>query len=249
MHFDCDLPGLFLLWVCASARRCRFQAEIVFGLPDRRRRYNWHNYLEGTGIELGKSYWSDRTAKSLFHCFTTSRQRGMTPFELAKKIEQGVEKVRRNPLRHGASAQSPKQKILYFWEKWSTRENIPLLMPLSVLQAFAIAGGFTEWASKKEILLLRNENGQEKFLQGQLQGNSQRRRPWAEFAIEAERHHNRALNNPGRFRSTETLAAYAGKTGGGGGHEKGLVFCVCEKPRYMRVFYRFSLSNLARSEK
>jgi polysaccharide export outer membrane protein len=33
---------------------------------------------------------------------------------------------------------------------------------LTVLQAFALAGGFTEWASKKEIILLRNENGKEK---------------------------------------------------------------------------------------
>jgi polysaccharide export outer membrane protein len=31
------------------------------------------------------------------------------------------------------------------------------------LQAFALAGGFTEWASKKEIILLRNEEGKEKI--------------------------------------------------------------------------------------
>ncbi len=35
---------------------------------------------------------------------------------------------------------------------------------LTVLQAFALAGGFTEWASKKEIILLRNENGKEKII-------------------------------------------------------------------------------------
>jgi polysaccharide export outer membrane protein len=35
---------------------------------------------------------------------------------------------------------------------------------LTVLQAFALAGGFTEWASKKEIILLRNENGKDKIL-------------------------------------------------------------------------------------
>ena len=28
---------------------------------------------------------------------------------------------------------------------------------------FALAGGFTEWASKKEIILLRNEGGKEKI--------------------------------------------------------------------------------------
>ena len=35
---------------------------------------------------------------------------------------------------------------------------------LTVLQAFALAGGFTEWASKKEIILLRRENGKEKII-------------------------------------------------------------------------------------
>ena len=37
----------------------------------------------------------------------------------------------------------------------------PLVKNYTVLQAFALAGGFTEWASKKEIILLRRENGKE----------------------------------------------------------------------------------------
>ena len=40
----------------------------------------------------------------------------------------------------------------------------PLIKNYTVLQAFALAGGFTEWASKKEILLLRNVDGEEKIL-------------------------------------------------------------------------------------
>jgi len=41
----------------------------------------------------------------------------------------------------------------------------PLVKHLTVLQAFALAlaGGFTEWASKKEIILLRQEDGKEKI--------------------------------------------------------------------------------------
>ena len=35
---------------------------------------------------------------------------------------------------------------------------------LTVLQAFSLAGGFTEWASKKEIIGLRKENGEEKSI-------------------------------------------------------------------------------------
>ena len=37
----------------------------------------------------------------------------------------------------------------------------PLTKDLTVLQAFALAGGFTEWASKKEIILFRREGGEE----------------------------------------------------------------------------------------
>jgi polysaccharide export outer membrane protein len=39
----------------------------------------------------------------------------------------------------------------------------PLGKHLTVLQAFALAGGFTEWASKKEIILLRNIDGKDKI--------------------------------------------------------------------------------------
>jgi polysaccharide export outer membrane protein len=39
----------------------------------------------------------------------------------------------------------------------------PLVKHLTVLQAFALAGGFTEWASKKEIILLRHEAGKDKI--------------------------------------------------------------------------------------
>jgi polysaccharide export outer membrane protein len=35
---------------------------------------------------------------------------------------------------------------------------------LTVLQAFALAGGFTEWASKKEIILLRKINDETKTI-------------------------------------------------------------------------------------
>jgi polysaccharide export outer membrane protein len=40
----------------------------------------------------------------------------------------------------------------------------PLIKNYTVLQAFAMAGGFTEWASKKEILLLRKVDGEDKIL-------------------------------------------------------------------------------------
>jgi polysaccharide export outer membrane protein len=40
----------------------------------------------------------------------------------------------------------------------------PLVKNLTVLQAFALAGGFTEWASKKEIILFRRASGAEEVI-------------------------------------------------------------------------------------
>jgi polysaccharide export outer membrane protein len=54
------------------------------------------------------------------------------------------------------------QRVYILGEVQGTGEY-PLTKKLTVLQAFALAGGFTEWASKKEIILLRNENGQDKI--------------------------------------------------------------------------------------
>jgi polysaccharide export outer membrane protein len=54
------------------------------------------------------------------------------------------------------------QKFYILGEVLKTGEY-PLNKNLTVLQAFALAGGFTEWASKKEIILLRKVEGQEKI--------------------------------------------------------------------------------------
>lgn len=40
----------------------------------------------------------------------------------------------------------------------------PLVKKLTVVQAFALAKGFTEWASKSEIILFRREAGQEQII-------------------------------------------------------------------------------------
>lgn len=40
----------------------------------------------------------------------------------------------------------------------------PLVKKLTVVQAFALAKGFTEWASKDEIILVRRENGKEQMI-------------------------------------------------------------------------------------
>ena len=87
---------------------------------------------------------------------------GLTPYELAKKIEAGLKKFLEDPYVT-VHVEDPQSKKFYILGEVMGTGEYPLVKPLTVLQAFAIAGGFTEWASKKEIILLRKEGGVEKM--------------------------------------------------------------------------------------
>jgi polysaccharide export outer membrane protein len=87
---------------------------------------------------------------------------GMTPMELKRIIETGLENYIETPFVTVSVSDPASQKFYILGEIQNTGE-FPLTKKLTVLQAFAMAGGFTEWASKKEILLLRTEGVQEKI--------------------------------------------------------------------------------------
>ena len=86
---------------------------------------------------------------------------GRTPMEIKKDIESGLKAYVENPIVTVTVKKPESQKFYILGEVKKTGEY-PLIKGLTVLQAFAIAGGFTDWASKKEIILLRHENGKEK---------------------------------------------------------------------------------------
>jgi polysaccharide export outer membrane protein len=86
---------------------------------------------------------------------------GRTPMEIRKEIESGLKAYVENPIVTVTVKNPASQKFYILGEVKNTGEY-PLIKGLTVLQAFAIAGGFTDWASKKEIILLRHENGKEK---------------------------------------------------------------------------------------
>ena len=87
---------------------------------------------------------------------------GRTPLQVKKDIETGLKDYVDNPIVTIHVKIPGSQKIYILGEVVNTGEY-PLVKDLTVLQAFALAGGFTEWASKKEIILLRNEGGKEKI--------------------------------------------------------------------------------------
>jgi polysaccharide biosynthesis/export protein len=85
---------------------------------------------------------------------------GLTPLELKQTIEKGLKKYVEHPYVT-VGVTDPRSKQFYILGEVVNTGEYPLVKKLTVLQAFAIAGGFTEWASKKEIILLRNEDGKE----------------------------------------------------------------------------------------
>jgi polysaccharide export outer membrane protein len=87
---------------------------------------------------------------------------GLTPIELKQKIEAGLKKYVEFPYVT-VQVKKPDSKRIYILGEVLKTGEYPLEKRLTVLQAFALAGGFTEWASKKEIILLRYEDGKEKI--------------------------------------------------------------------------------------
>jgi polysaccharide export outer membrane protein len=88
---------------------------------------------------------------------------GHTPMELKKAIEQKLKAFIDNPVVTVSVVNPISQKIYILGEVLHTGEY-PLVKHLTVLQAFALAGGFTEWASKSEIILLRHEGKHDKII-------------------------------------------------------------------------------------
>jgi len=60
--------------------------------------------------------------------------------------------------------QEPSSQKYYILGEISKIGEYPITKKMTVMQAFTVAGGFTEWAAKKEILLFRVVDGQEKIM-------------------------------------------------------------------------------------
>jgi polysaccharide export outer membrane protein len=87
---------------------------------------------------------------------------GLTPLEMKKNMEVGLKDFISNPFVT-ITVQSPESQKIYILGEVANTGEYPLTKNLTVLQAFALAGGFTEWASKKEIILMRKEGNKERI--------------------------------------------------------------------------------------
>ena len=87
---------------------------------------------------------------------------GLTTVQLTQNIQDGLKDYISNPVVT-VTVVTPASKRFYILGEVADTGEYTLMKSLTVLQAFAIAGGFTEWAAKDEIILMRREDGQEKI--------------------------------------------------------------------------------------
>jgi len=85
---------------------------------------------------------------------------GLTPVELEKKITDGLAKLINSPdvtiIVTGINS-----KKIYVNGKVKKEGTIPYTYRMTIMQALSEAGGLTDYAKKKAIYVLRNDNGRE----------------------------------------------------------------------------------------
>ena len=89
------------------------------------------------------------------------RAAGLTPMDLQDEIQRRLKEFVETPIVTVAVRTTASKKFYVIGEVHTPGEYA-LVKELTVVQAIARAGGFTEWASKDDIVLIRKENGVEK---------------------------------------------------------------------------------------
>jgi polysaccharide export outer membrane protein len=131
------------------------------------------DYLIGSGDILKIVTWKEEDfsleevlvrsdGKLTFPLLNDVQAAGLTTLALKRVIEKGLKAYVSNPIVT-VNIKEPLSKQFYVLGEVLNTGEYPLTKNLTVLQAFALAGGFTEWASKKEIILLRHEDGKDKI--------------------------------------------------------------------------------------
>ena len=162
------IAGLFL-----SIHTSAFAGETA-DLADQEKGQEQGTYIIGAGDILEITTWKeeDFSRETItvrldgmisFPLIDDIRAEGKTTLQVKAAIEERLKDFVNEPnvTVHLTAALSKKFYIL--GEVMQTGEY-PLVKNYTVLQAFALAGGFSEWASKNEILLLRKVNGEDKII-------------------------------------------------------------------------------------
>jgi polysaccharide export outer membrane protein len=94
--------------------------------------------------------------KITFPLLDDIRAAGQTPHQLKQSIMVLLKQYVEAP-HVTVVVREPASQRFYILGEVARTGEYPLLKELTILQAFAMAGGFTEWATKKEIILIRKK--------------------------------------------------------------------------------------------
>lgn len=86
---------------------------------------------------------------------------GLTPLQLKEVLTRRLKEFIENPVVSVTVAEANSYKV-YVSGQVKTPGVYRLRSETSVAQIIPMAGGFTDWANQKKILIIRNENGREK---------------------------------------------------------------------------------------
>ncbi|WP_459889826.1 polysaccharide biosynthesis/export family protein [Desulfothermus okinawensis] len=126
-------------------------------------------YKIGKGDVLEINVWKEKDLTRVVKVRTDGRislpllddikAEGLTPIELKHKIEKKLSNFITTPFV--TVIVNEENNKFYMVGEVSKVGEYDLTKDLTILQAIAIAGGFTEWANKDNIILLRYKNGKE----------------------------------------------------------------------------------------
>ena len=89
---------------------------------------------------------------------------GLTPLQLKEVLTRRLKEFIENPVVSVTVAEANSYKV-YVSGQVKTPGVYRLRSETSVAQIIPMAGGFTDWANQKKILIIRNENGREKRME------------------------------------------------------------------------------------
>ncbi len=132
------------------------------------------NYLIGIGDVLKINTWKEadlsfdavsvrNDGKITFPLLDDLQAEGKTTVELKKIIEKRLADYVEAPTVT-ITLVNPISQQYYILGEVQTVGAFALIKKLTVVQAFALAKGFTEWASKDEIILFRRSGGKEEII-------------------------------------------------------------------------------------
>jgi polysaccharide export outer membrane protein len=154
------------------------------------------DYVIGAGDILDITTWKEadlsRTdvlvrldGKISFPLLNDVQAAGVTTGDLKRTIEEGLKAYVSNPVVT-VGVKSPASQKFYVLGEVARTGEYPLIKNMTILQAFAVAGGFTQWAAKDEILLLRREGGKEKIYRVNYKDITKGKDPAQNLVIQAD---------------------------------------------------------------